>query len=69
MTCDTPPHACGSPAASTPGRCRHGWAHESIATTNLYQHFLGTGAHRAGLERLNRSRGATGGPSLDSIGE
>jgi len=31
--------------------------HESIATTNLYLHFLGTGAHRAGLERLNLPRG------------
>jgi integrase len=30
---------------------------QSIATTNLYLHFLGTGAHRAGLERLNLPRG------------
>lgn len=27
--------------------------HESIATTNLYLHFLGTGADLAGLDRLN----------------
>jgi hypothetical protein len=31
--------------------------HESIATTNLYRHFLGTGAHRMGLELLNLARG------------
>lgn len=35
--------------------------HESIATTNRYLHFLGGGAHRAGLERLNAPRGYTGG--------
>src|SRR5688572_30745198 len=34
--------------------------HASIATTNLYLHHLGTGADRAGLERLNRP-GHTGG--------
>ena len=37
-------------------------SHESIATTNLYLHFLGTGAHRAGLELLNLPRGAAGSP-------
>lgn len=36
--------------------------HESIATTNLYLHFLGTNADRAGLELLNRDPGAAGGP-------
>jgi hypothetical protein len=35
--------------------------HESIATTNLYLDFLGTGAHRAGLDLLNRPRGPPGG--------
>jgi hypothetical protein len=43
--------------------------HESIATMNLYLHFLGTGAHRAGLELLNQPRGAAGGPSRDLTGE
>lgn len=37
--------------------------HASIATTNLYLHHLGTGADLAGLERLNRAPGATGGPA------
>ena len=35
--------------------------HESIATTNRYLHFLGTGADLAGLERLNSRPGAPGG--------
>lgn len=35
--------------------------HESIATTNRYLHFLGTGADRAGLERLNSGPGYAGG--------
>jgi integrase len=35
--------------------------HESIATTNLYVHFLGTGADRAGLDRLNQGPGSAGG--------
>lgn len=35
--------------------------HESIATTNRYLHFLGTGADVAGLERLNSRPGAPGG--------
>jgi integrase len=30
--------------------------HESIATTNRYLHFVGTGADLAGLDRLNRPR-------------
>lgn len=43
--------------------------HASIATTNLYLHHLGTGADLAGLERLNRVPGATGGPSAGRTGE
>ena len=43
--------------------------HASIATTNLYLHHLGTGADLAGLERLNRAPGATGGPSAGRAGE
>lgn len=38
--------------------------HTSIATTNIYLHHLGTGADRAGLERLN-SRGNTWGTRSD----
>lgn len=39
-----------------------GWmGHESIATTNQYVHFLGTGADVAGLGRLNSERGCAGG--------
>jgi hypothetical protein len=44
-----------------------GWmGHASIATTNLYLHYLGTSADRAGLARLNdRGRtGANGGRTL-----
>jgi integrase len=52
-----------------PGTVQAWMGHESIATTNLYLHFLGTGAHRAGLERLNATRGAAGGTSRDSNGE
>ena len=52
-----------------PGTVQAWMGHESIATTNLYLHFLGTGAHRAGLELLNLPRGAAGGPSRDLIGE
>ncbi|HET8666231.1 MAG TPA: tyrosine-type recombinase/integrase [Nocardioides sp.] len=51
-----------------PGTVQAWMGHESIATTNLYLHFLGTGAHRAGLERLNRPRGAAGGPSENPLG-
>ena len=50
-----------------PGTVQAWMGHESIATTNLYLHFLGTGAHRAGLERLNLPRGATGGPSESQL--
>jgi integrase len=45
-----------------PGTVQAWMGHESIATTNIYLHFLGTGADRAGLERLNAARGAAGGP-------
>jgi len=34
--------------------------HASISTTNRYLHYLGTAADSAGLERLNRGRGAHG---------
>lgn len=40
--------------------------HASITTTNLYLHHLGTGADLAGLERLNRAPGATGGHPPDA---
>ncbi len=46
-----------------PGTVQAWMGHESIATTNLYLHFLGTSAHQAGLERLNIPRGAAGGTS------
>lgn len=56
-----------------PGTVQAWMGHESIATTNLYLHFLGTGAHRAGLDLLNRPpnqpSGAAGGPPLSSLGE
>lgn len=56
-----------------PGTVQAWMGHESIATTNLYLHFLGTGAHRAGLDLLNRGQnppsGAAGGPPSDSRGE
>ena len=35
------------------GTVKEWMGHESIATTNLYLHFLGTGADAAGLDRLN----------------
>lgn len=38
--------------------------HESVATTNLYLHHLGTGADLAGLAKLNASLGGTGGRSV-----
>jgi integrase len=52
-----------------PGTVQAWMGHESIATTNLYLHFLGTGAHLAGLEKLNLGRGAAGGPSESAPGE
>jgi integrase len=52
-----------------PGTVQAWMGHESIATTNIYLHFLGTGAHRAGLELLNLPRGAAGRPSRDVTGE
>lgn len=40
-----------------------GWmGHESIATTDRYVHFLGSGADAAGLKLLNSRRGSAGGP-------
>ena len=44
-----------------PGTVQAWCGHESIATTNRYLHFLGTGAHRAGLDRLNDGPGGTRG--------
>lgn len=44
-----------------PGTVQAWMGHESIATTNRYLHFLGTGADAAGLERLNSRAGGTGG--------
>ncbi|MFE3997898.1 tyrosine-type recombinase/integrase [Nocardioides sp. YIM B13467] len=35
------------------GTVKEWMGHESIATTNLYLHFLGTGADAASLDRLN----------------
>lgn len=52
-----------------PGTVQAWMGHESIATTNSYLHFLGTGADRAGLERLNSARGAAGGTAGESAGE
>lgn len=43
------------------GTVQQWMGHESIATTNRYLHFLGTGADLAGLERLNDARGYHGG--------
>jgi integrase len=42
--------------------------HASITTTNRYLHYLGTAADAAGLERLNRVRGAHGVHDRDSQG-
>lgn len=44
-----------------PGTVQAWCGHESIATTNRYLHFLGTGADLAGLSRLNEDRGCAGG--------
>ncbi len=44
-----------------PGTVQAWMGDESIATTNRYLHFLGTGADAAGLERLNSRAGGTGG--------
>jgi len=44
-----------------PGTVQAWMGHESIATTNRYLHFLGTGADAAGLVRLNSRAGGTGG--------
>ncbi|WP_230207734.1 tyrosine-type recombinase/integrase [Microlunatus sp. Gsoil 973] len=40
-----------------PGTVQAWMGHESIATTNLYLHFLGTSADSAGLEKLNFRHG------------
>lgn len=40
-----------------PGTVQTWMGHESIATTNLYLHFLGTSADSAGLEKLNIRHG------------
>ena len=39
-----------------PGIVQAWMGHESIATTNLYLHFLGNGAHEYGLDRLYEER-------------
>ncbi|MBO9553209.1 tyrosine-type recombinase/integrase [Cellulomonas sp.] len=44
-----------------PGTVQAWCGHESIATTNRYLHFLGTGADQAGLNRLNEGWGCAGG--------
>lgn len=56
-----------------PGTVQAWMGHESIATTYLYLHFLGTTAHAAGLERLNgppkSGRGRAGGARKEIEGE
>lgn len=42
--------------------------HESVATTNRYLHFMGTGADRAGLDRLNSGWGYQGGTNSQAGG-
>jgi integrase len=52
-----------------PGTVQAWCGHESIATTNRYLHYLGTGADKAGLDRLNEGvsddAGAAGGPQSE----
>ncbi|MBO0812109.1 MAG: tyrosine-type recombinase/integrase [Microlunatus sp.] len=43
-----------------PGTVQAWMGHESIATTNLYLHFLGTSADSAGLQKLNFRPGVRG---------
>jgi integrase len=43
------------------GTVQQWMGHESIATTNRYLHFLGTGADAAGLAKLNADQGGTRG--------
>jgi len=50
-----------------PGTVQAWCGHESIATTNRYLHFLGTGADQAGLSRLNEGSGRAGG-ARDGVG-
>ncbi len=50
-----------------PGTVQAWCGHESIATTNRYLHFLGTGADQAGLSRLNEARGARGVRAMASV--
>ncbi|MFI6423420.1 tyrosine-type recombinase/integrase [Promicromonospora sp. NPDC050880] len=52
-----------------PGTVQTWCGHESIATTNRFLHYLGTGADKAGLDRLNEGvsddAGAAGGPQSE----
>ncbi|GEA89737.1 hypothetical protein Q760_10530 [Cellulomonas cellasea DSM 20118] len=51
-----------------PGTVQAWMGHESIATTNRYLHFMGTGADLAGLERLNIDPGGTRGARQETSG-